>query len=453
MARRRSNFSGAVFALAVFFVFLLSPGVRAAQTQTGVGRIGKEGCVTGKCHSNMGTDKFIHGPTAAGDCLFCHQKIGNHKFKATPDPVSKLCYKCHDRMDSAAHVHPPVKAGACTACHSPHQSPYKFQLRQPEGQKLCFMCHDKKMMAGPFKHGPAATGQCTICHNPHGSPNDYMLFAEGNDLCLSCHTDKAEELKNDKHIHPAVELGCVNCHSPHSAGYKYNLKLDRHEDLCFICHTGKKAHVESVKTKHGAITQTKKKCLNCHNPHGSNYPKMLLKKPIDLCLSCHDKPMDTPTGKIVNMKQYLADNKDWHGPVREGDCPACHNPHGSNNFRMLRKQFPSTMYTPYDPSAYALCFMCHQNTIPAEKYTTTLTNFRNGNLNLHYVHVHQIKGRVCVFCHDPHGSNNPKHIRDYAQFGIWHLPINYKKTATGGQCSPGCHVTRYYDRNNPVKNR
>ena len=443
---RSSVVLSAAVTLAVFFVFLLGPVRGAARAEAG-----KTSCVTGKCHSKMGKDKFIHGPVAAGECTFCHKETGKHKFKPIPDPVSQLCYNCHDRKDNLKHVHPPVQAGKCTACHSPHQSPFKYQLRA-SGSDLCFKCHDKKMMAGPFKHGPAATGQCTICHNPHSSDYDKMLFAEGNDLCLSCHTDKADELKNDKYIHPAVELGCVNCHSPHSAGFKYNLLADRHEDLCFMCHANKQDQVEKSITKHGAITQTKKKCLNCHNPHGSNLPKMLLKKPIDLCLSCHNKPLDTPTGKIVNMKEYLDENKDWHGPIREGDCPACHNPHGSNNFRMLRKSFPSTLYVSYDPSQYALCFMCHQNTIPAEKYTTTLTNFRNGNLNLHYVHVHQIKGRVCVFCHDPHGSNNPKHIRDYAQFGAWQLPINYKKTLTGGQCSPGCHVTRYYDRNNPVKN-
>ncbi len=448
MAKRNSGiiFNSAMV-LAVFFVFLFGSGGGAARADIK----GKTGCVTGKCHSNMGTDKFVHGPVAAGECQFCHKETGKHKFAPIPNPASQLCYSCHDRKDNLKHVHPPVKAGKCTACHSPHQSPFKYQLRA-SGSDLCFKCHDKKMMAGAFKHGPASTGQCTICHNPHSSDYDKMLFAEGNDLCLSCHTDKADELKNDKYIHPAVELGCVNCHSPHSAGFKYNLRADRHEDLCFMCHANKKKQVEESKTKHGAITQTKKKCLNCHNPHGSDLPKMLLKKPIDLCLSCHDKPLDTPTGKIVDMKGYLAENKDWHGPIKEGDCPACHSPHGSDNFRMLRKNFPSSMYMPYDPNNYALCFMCHQNTIAAEKYTTTLTNYRNGNLNLHYVHVHQIKGRVCVFCHDPHGSNNPKHIRDYVKFGAWKLPINYKKTATGGQCSPGCHVTRYYDRNNPVKN-
>ena len=411
----------------------------------------KTSCVTNKCHSGMGTAKFVHGPAAEGDCTFCHQKTGKHKFKPMPSDISSLCYQCHDKMDTAKHVHPPVKAGECTACHSPHQSPYRYQLRKPV-PGLCFKCHDQKMMAGSYKHGPAAAGQCTVCHNPHGSPYPKMLFAKGNNVCFSCHTDKAALIKSAKHVHPAVlKLGCVACHSPHSAGYKYNLRADGKKALCLTCHKNKATWITSVKNKHGAL-ETGKMCLNCHDPHGTDNPKMLRKAPMDLCLSCHNKKYTLPGGgKLKNMKKFLAKNKDWHGPIREKDCTACHDPHGSNYYRMLRAYFPNTLYSPYDPKNYALCFMCHQNTIASVKRTTTLTNFRNGNLNLHYVHVHQQKGRVCIFCHSPHGSNNPKHIRNWQQFGAWHLPTNFKKTATGGQCSPGCHQKLHYDRVHPVK--
>jgi hypothetical protein len=98
--------------------------------------------------------------------------------------------------------------------------------------------------------------------------------------------------------------------------------------------------------------------------------------------------------------------------------------------------------------------MCHEQTIAQEKFTTTLTGFRNGKQNLHYVHVNlKVKGRTCRACHDAHATNNPKHIRDGVPFGAWNLPINFEKTAAGGQCLPGCHQLFKYDREKEVFNR
>ena len=98
--------------------------------------------------------------------------------------------------------------------------------------------------------------------------------------------------------------------------------------------------------------------------------------------------------------------------------------------------------------------MCHERTIASEEKTTTLTNFRNGDRNLHFVHVHKAaKGRTCRACHDPHATNNPKHIRDGVRSGNGVLPTNYKKTETGGSCQPGCHQKFAYDRVKEVVNR
>jgi predicted CXXCH cytochrome family protein len=98
--------------------------------------------------------------------------------------------------------------------------------------------------------------------------------------------------------------------------------------------------------------------------------------------------------------------------------------------------------------------MCHEKDLAAEEWTTTMTGFRNGEQNLHYVHVHKaVKGRTCRACHDAHATNNPRHIRDSVPFGNWSLPVGYTKTETGGQCLPGCHQMFRYDRKNPVDNR
>ncbi len=410
-----------------------------------------ESCVTDKCHSKMGKEKFVHGPAAVGDCTACHVKEGKHKF--TPiTKVGELCYKCHDRIDTKKGVHKPVKEGNCTKCHDPHQSPYKFQLRA-DGMNLCFMCHDKKIAEGKFVHGPVAVGGCVMCHNPHQTDFPRMLTASGNEVCFQCHTDKAEDFKGKKFVHKPVSEKCVNCHSPHAGNYKYNFKADGSMDLCLGCHKDKKEWIASVKVKHGGL-ETEKKCLACHDPHVSDYVKQLIAAPMNVCMTCHDKPLQASDKVLLDMKTYLEQNKDWHGPIRQKDCSGCHNTHGSDNFRILRKYFPPLFYAPFDPKNYELCFNCHEKTLVLEPRTNTLTGFRNGDQNLHYVHVNKaVKGRTCRACHDAHGTKNPKHIRDAVPFGAWGLPINHKKTETGGSCLPGCHQTFVYDRNKPVKNR
>ena len=414
----------------------------------------KPTCVTAKCHSTMGTEKYVHGPAAVGDCTFCHQQIGKHSFKPIKN-VGELCYQCHNREDGAKHVHPPVKEGNCTGCHDPHQSPNKFQLRAA-GEELCFLCHKKfEIVGGQFVHSPVEEGGCNSCHNPHGSDFPKMLMAEGNDVCFSCHSDKEEESKTKKHTHSPVADSCLNCHSPHSTNHEYNLMGDANQELCFMCHDDKQEEIKNDKVTHKGLN-TKQKCLACHDPHYSDNVKQLIKPPMDLCLSCHSQAYTNAQGEqtTANMAEILKNNKYKHGPILEKDCTACHNPHGSDNFRILKAYFPPVFYSPYDPKNYALCFMCHENDLASTPTTKTITGFRNGDQNLHYVHVNKtVKGRTCRACHDAHATNNPRHIRDSVPFGRWGLPINYTKTATGGSCAPGCHQPFKYDRQHPVKNR
>jgi predicted CXXCH cytochrome family protein len=411
----------------------------------------KESCITDKCHVKMGKDKFVHGPVAVGECASCHKQIRKHKFEPITD-VGKLCSECHEGLTTQQFVHAPVKNGQCTMCHDPHQSPNKFQLRASGGD-LCFLCHDKSIIGGKFVHGPVAAGSCSTCHNMHQSEYPKLLLAKGNEVCFSCHTDKADAAKSAKFIHAPVQDACVNCHNPHSGNYQYNFKEEGDRALCLSCHLDKAQEIKEATVPHKALDMDKK-CLTCHDPHFSNYAKQLIKQPEELCLSCHDREYNGPNGRVANIKAILANNSDHHGPIKEGDCSGCHNAHGSKNFRMLREFFPQLFYASYSEDNYKLCFMCHEKSIASEESTTTLTNFRNGDRNLHFVHVNKfVKGRTCRACHDAHATNNPKHIRDKVPFAKWQLPIGYKKTETGGQCLPGCHQRYGYDRVKPVVNK
>jgi hypothetical protein len=85
--------------------------------------------------------------------------------------------------------------------------------------------------------------------------------------------------------------------------------------------------------------------------------------------------------------------------------------------------------------------------------TTTLTGFRDGDKNLHYLHVNRDdKGRSCRSCHDIHGSNLPKHLASAVPFegSSWAMPIEFEQTKDGGSCAPGCHKPRSYSRLTPT---
>ncbi|MFQ5959777.1 MAG: cytochrome c3 family protein [Candidatus Methylomirabilales bacterium] len=412
-----------------------------------------------KCHGDLQKERYVHGPVVVGACLACHTPVDEktmndperHQFTLAKEE-REICYTCHERrLDTEKVVHGPVRFGLCTACHDPHQSPYRYRLKASPPGKLCFQCHIQDKTREKEVHGPVAVGECVACHDPHTSPYEYRLIAAGPDLCYTCHTEKKAEFSGRRFAHPPAKADCSNCHDPHASPVQYRLHR-KVPDLCFGCHPDKKDHVFSVKTEHDAY-KIEKKCLNCHDPHFTDYPKQLRDVPKNLCLRCHNKELPTPTGQIINMHKWLDENHDWHGPIRQGDCPACHNPHGTDNFRMLKKPFPRQFYTGFALEKYALCFRCHERTLVLDRYTTTLTNFRNGDQNLHFHHVNRTtKGRTCRACHELHASNNPKHIRDSVPFGAWDLPTNFVKYKNGGKCAPGCHVPRGYNRVKPVKN-
>jgi predicted CXXCH cytochrome family protein len=173
---------------------------------------------------------------------------------------------------------------------------------------------------------------------------------------------------------------------------------------------------------------------------------------MSLCTSCHKDPVKTETGQVIaSFTEEVEGKASLHGPVAQQQCSGCHATHGGEHFRLLVKDYPRLFYSSFSPKNYALCFSCHPESLVLTERTSDLTDFRNGDLNLHYVHVNKPqRGRTCRSCHATHASDLPKHIRQSVPYGVWDLPIQFAKTETGGGCRPGCHVPYTYDRNAPV---
>ncbi len=129
------------------------------------------------------------------------------------------------------------------------------------------------------------------------------------------------------------------------------------------CHAdyAKKAYV------HGPVSLGD--CKSCHEAVDPNaHAYAVARTGRDLCEYCH---LDQAAKEHV------------HEPLTTGDCAECHD--------------PRLFYAPFSTDNYALCFSCHPESLVLTERTGDLTDFRNGDVNLHYVHVH--KHRLAVHGH------------------------------------------------------
>lgn len=444
--------SSLVFAIAAATLLMIagsSLGQIASAPKRSADQAPAASCTTADCHQPIIQHKFLHNPTAA-DCTACHVAVGeakDHRF-TYPVPEQELCITCH-KLPLEQHAHAPVRDGKCLDCHDAHGSAHKAQLVADLNRDLCVKCHSATRDNKKFVHGPVAVGACATCHKWHSSDNANLLIADANDLCKSCHSDT---LKNDPniHTHQAMDDGCVSCHDPHATDHKFQLVASSPQ-LCLQCHQDKFEHFKQPgMVIHGAATD-EGGCTSCHEPHQSRLASLQRTNELDSCLKCHDQQLKDSNGRtLANMADLLLKNPVKHGPIKEGQCIVCHDPHASPTFRLLPSAYPESFYAPFSTDLYSLCFGCHSQQLVTMQDGTGVTQFRDGARNLHALHVNQEKGRTCRACHEVHASSRPSHIRESVPFGNsnWMLEINFEVTELGGSCAPGCHAPKTYTRPN-----
>ncbi|MBE0641683.1 MAG: hypothetical protein IH599_06580, partial [Bacteroidales bacterium] len=290
-----------------------------------------------------------------------------------------------------------------------------------EGKK-CSDCHSS-VLHGMFIHGPAKY-DCELCHKPTGQSHPggeapaFEFPADGAEMCYYCH-----ESKNTLPIvHAVVEGGeCTVCHLPHSADVKFLLAGEPASYLCEGCHD-----MEIAEKNFTHKPASDGQCTSCHDPHQSAYSHLLTYEPRDGCIYCH-KSM------ITELERPFV-----HKPVLE-NCSICHNPHASTFPSLLRRSFPQGDYFSSGPEGVQQCYSCHEPLAMVNPSTTTLTSFRDGSKNLHYLHLSGPKGRSCVLCHNVHAADNSSLIAQEVRFGKWTMRMNFLQTGSGGSCLPGCH--------------
>jgi len=273
-------------------------------------------------------------------------------------------------------------------------------------------------------------------------PGPTVEVTRSQPTCLECH----EDLLAGSVRHEALSGSCEDCHESTGAehpasGIKGFKLIDPVPGICFYCHDTyeSKAYVH-LPVEKGA-------CLDCHAVHSAGEAHLLIKPPKDLCLGCHNKPYATDSTYTASIGKLISTGKTVHAPLEDGDCLTCHMPHESENFALLADKYPDGPYTTASPDNFAICFLCHDSQIIEAAETDWATNFRNGNKNMHFLHINGNEGRNCDLCHNVHAAPNNFLIEDEVRFGHWNMRLNFEPSESGGSCWPGCHGKAAYDRN------
>jgi len=267
------------------------------------------------------------------------------------------------------------------------------------GDAVCTRCHgtgERKPILSIHRtrHGVAGQPGCQACHGSsrghvqHADdastrpPPDFVFGGANKSsaevqsrTCLNCHrTGKRSHWQGS--AHPGNDVTCASCHQVHRPQDPV-LSKETQREVCFACHLIQRAQVHYLSAH--PIAAGKIACSDCHNPHGSTGPKMLIKNTVnETCYGCHaDK-----------RGPYL-----WEHPPATDDCSHCHVAHGSNIAPLLKVRPPW------------LCQGCHagsQHTTPAFS-GRGLPQSAGGTAP-----SQQLLLRACINCHSAiHGSNHP----------------------------------------------
>lgn len=267
-------------------------------------------------------------------------------------------------------------------------------LSQSVDAETCKTCHED--VVNEFvktRHGKADkfhafdfTQSCGSCHTnaaEHAETGDpskvgnlaKLSLSASSETCLGCHENQHEQSFWRGSEHETSELGCLSCHSVHKAKSPEKLLIRRTEkETCLSCHT-QQQRAQFQRSTHLFMDEHRKTligCSTCHNPHGTETPKMIKALSVnDLCYQCHTE----------KRGPFL-----WQHPPVQENCLNCHTQHGSNNASLLKMRGQN------------LCQSCHMQ---GRHQTVAGSSNTMWNIN-----------RPCATCHSQvHGSNHPSGVK------------------------------------------
>lgn len=284
-------------------------------------------------------------------CVTCHERHGSKNTRLVDnvyydssygDAREKLCYKCHNTTTLNSMNNVPIKQkfdvveDGAKSKHTITNTVYGFS---------CSSCHGPHTVARRTFANSSSTLPSDIS-NPENTKNNWYKAA-GQDMsgfCNKCHDTASGQT--------LVQTINANTIVPYSVSLPSTV---------FTSNAGgwnKKTYYDaSSASKSGHYTNTNAgMCDKCHDPHGSNNYRMLL-KPRDtsttdgICLQCHNgsvagapnvKSKFTNAGSGNNFTYrhptlydtvYHSDTETfpWSTANRHASCYDCHDPHAVNS--------------------------------------------------------------------------------------------------------------------------
>ena len=262
---------------------------------------------------------------------------------------SEACNGCHEGYDlkltKSAHwkkavAGSPINRDGCESCHGPGAEHidkgggkvgiFSFAREAPARDRSarCLTCHEESRTLAfwTMNRHHALDVSCDACHSIHYPAAKSSLAKNEPYLCFNCHKDI--RAKTNRQSHHPIREGKVNCSQCHDAMGGFGPKMIRPDsvnELCFKCHGEKRG---PYAWEHPPVSEN---CSYCHEVHGSNHAKLLIRKPPLLCQSCHNVAghPSTPYTSFSTFRGAAASGKNR---MFARSCLNCHtNIHGSNH--------------------------------------------------------------------------------------------------------------------------
>lgn len=399
------------------------------------------------------------------------------------------CTSCHD-----AHVDgkDPVQgkflvksnkqSAICTTCH---QQP--SWTTNPSAHEVSLKRFDTSLGASTAYTTVADNG-CESCHRPHAAAaqGGRLLRLTASQTCQTCHAGQVAQQNigveiNKTYAHPVLSgdpaahdetesptsgafrlpetnaaaqrhAQCVDCHNPHAAFQQPALAPAASGLLSGVWGIDRNGlRVASVQNEYEVCFKCHADSANQPQRSGPTPPETLrhavtevnLRRAFDSVTASSFHPIEGP-GKGNDVPSLIAP---WtrSSVMYCGSCHASDNPsgpkgpHGSTYPHILVANLSTSDRTGESPSAYALCYKCHdRNSILAD-----------ASFPIHRQHIVDF-GAPCTTCHDWHGVSalqgtvSNAHLINFdtsiVSAGAGGTPAKYTSTGVRhGNCTLTCH--------------
>jgi len=324
----------------------------------------------------------------------------------------------------------------CTTCHDAHDNANgQFLVLSNRGSALCEACHQKSNWINS-PHNTATNTWNGVAPDPW--PNSTFTTVADN-ACGNCHAAHNAGVPERLFHAGTEEAVCFNCHNGNvTSNVQTDFLLPSNHPLGLATGLHQPYPVETAPVP---LASRHVECIDCHNAHAAStdpvgavgisgvdwngIPVSPITTKDQLCFKCHDNrptPLTPRTALQPNVRlEFDPVNPTFH-PIRAvaklasasllppwipgatpapgvniftNSCFECHldKPHGTTSAALLKLNMNIAM-GPESPTAYELCYSCHDRNIILGD-----TTFREHNMHI------VGEQATCVTCHDPHGAS------------------------------------------------